>query len=215
MVEIPLFPLNTVLFPGIPLHLHIFEERYKLMLHFCLNKNAVFGVVLIRKGHEAMGGLAEPYEIGCTAHILQVNTLSDGRMDVLAQGGERFRILSLDYRLPYLIGQIERLPMPDFDPPDVDSLLPIVKEYIEMLNKIMPDDLDIAAINFPDDPMINLNLSASVLQLPDREKQDLLSLQDSHDLYQQLMRLYKRELSVFNQLRDVPKKLVRRLVRLN
>jgi len=215
MVEIPIFPLNTVLFPGIPLHLHIFEDRYKLMLHSCLNKNAVFGVVLIRKGQEAMGRLAEPYEIGCTARILQVDTLSDGRMNVLAQGGERFRILSLDYRLPYLVGQIERLPMPDFDPPDLGNLLPIVKEYIEMLSQIMPDDLDTTAINFPDDPMINLNLSASVLQLPDREKQDLLSVQDSHELYLQLLRLYKRELSVFNQLRDVPKKQVRRLVRLN
>lgn len=215
MVEIPLFPLNTVLFPGIPLHLHIFEDRYKLMLHSCLNKNAVFGVVLIRKGQEAMGRLAEPYEIGCTARILQVDTLSDGRMNVLAQGGERFRILSLDYRLPYLVGQIERLPMPDFNPPDLRNLLPIVKEYIEMLSQIMPDDLDTTAINFPDDPMINLNLSASVLQLPDREKQDLLSVQDSHELYLQLLRLYKRELSVFNQLRDVPKKQVRRLVRLN
>lgn len=215
MVEIPLFPLNTVLFPGIPLHLHIFEERYKLMLHFCLNNNAVFGVVLIRKGQESMGRLAEPYEIGCTARILQVDTLSDGRMNVLAQGGERFRILSLDYRLPYLVGQIERLPMPDLDPPDVGILLPIVKEYIEMLSQIMPDDLETDAINFPDDPMINLNLSASVLQLPDREKQDLLSVQDSRELYLQLLRLYKRELSVFNQLRDVPKKQVRRLVRLN
>lgn len=215
MVEIPIFPLNTVLFPGIPLHLHIFEDRYKLMLHSCLNKNAVFGVVLIRKGQEAMGRLAEPYEIGCTARILQVDTLSDGRMNVLAQGGERFRILSLDYRLPYLVGQIERLPMPDFNPPDLRNLLPIVKEYIEMLSQIMPDDLDTTAINFPDDPMINLNLSASVLQLPDREKQDLLSVQDSHELYLQLLRLYKRELSVFNQLRDVPKKQVRRLVRLN
>lgn len=215
MVEIPIFPLNTVLFPGIPLHLHIFEDRYKLMLHSCLNKNAVFGVVLIRKGQEAMGKLAEPYEIGCTARILQVDTLSDGRMNVLAQGGERFRILSLDYRLPYLVGQIERLPMPDLDPPDLGNLLPIVKEYIEMLSQIMPDDLDTTAINFPDDPMINLNLSASVLQLPDREKQDLLSVQDSHELYLQLLRLYKRELSVFNQLRDVPKKQVRRLVRLN
>ncbi len=215
MVEIPLFPLNTVLFPGIPLHLHIFEDRYKLMLHSCLNKNAIFGVVLIRKGQEAMGRLAEPYEIGCTARILQVDTLSDGRMNVLAQGGERFRILSLDYRLPYLVGQIERLPMPDFNPPDLGNLLPIVKEYIEMLSQIMPDDLDTTAINFPDDPMINLNLSASVLQLPDREKQDLLSVQDSHELYLQLLRLYKRELSVFNQLRDVPKKQVRRLVRLN
>ena len=215
MVEIPLFPLNTVLFPGIPLHLHIFEDRYKLMLHSCLNKNAVFGVVLIRKGQEAMGRLAEPYEIGCTARILQVDTLSDGRMNVLAQGGERFRILSMDYRLPYLVGQIERLPMRDLDPPDLENLLPIVKEYIEMLSQIMPDDLDTTAINFPDDPMINLNLSASVLQLPDREKQDLLSVQDSHELYLQLLRLYKRELSVFNQLRDVPKKQVRRLVRLN
>ena len=215
MVEIPLFPLNTVLFPGIPLHLHIFEERYKLMLQHCINNDALFGVVLIRKGQEALGKLAEPYEIGCTARILQVDTLSDGRMNILAQGGERFRILSLDYRLPYLVGDIERLPMPDSDPPDEDSLLPIVKSYIEMLGQIMPDDLDTSAINFPDDPVLNLNLSASVLQLPDMEKQNLLSVQDANELYMQLLRLYKRELRVFNQLKDVPKKQVRRLVRLN
>ena len=61
MQEIPLFPLNTVLFPNAPLRLHIFEERYKRMVNDCLAEKQPFGVVLIRHGLEALGPLAEPF----------------------------------------------------------------------------------------------------------------------------------------------------------
>ncbi len=78
MFEIPLFPLNTVLFPGTPIHLHIFEERYKQMINLCLQEQRPFGVVLIRNGMEALGPLAEPFHIGCTAEIAHVERLEDG-----------------------------------------------------------------------------------------------------------------------------------------
>ena len=69
MFELPLFPLNIVLFPGMPLSLHIFEDRYKLLIGKCLQERQPFGVVLIKKGIEALGPLAEPHHIGCTAFV--------------------------------------------------------------------------------------------------------------------------------------------------
>ena len=71
-MELPLFPLNTVLFPGATLPLHIFEDRYKEMISQCIEEHRPFGVLLIRKGREA-GDLAEPFEIGTTAHIARVD----------------------------------------------------------------------------------------------------------------------------------------------
>ena len=69
LVQLPLFPLNLVLFPGMDLPLHIFEERYKSMIGDCLNQNLPFGVVLIKEGLE-VGTPAEPERIGTSARIL-------------------------------------------------------------------------------------------------------------------------------------------------
>ena len=99
MFELPIFPLNTVLFPGMPLSLHIFEDRYKLMIGKCLQERRAFGVVLIRQGAEALGPLAEPNKIGCTAFISQVERLHQGRMNIGVIGQRRFRIISLDTEL--------------------------------------------------------------------------------------------------------------------
>src|SRR5688572_13111983 len=88
MFELPLFPLNTVLFPGMPLRLHIFEERYKLMIERCYSSGAPFGGTLIRKGGEVGGG-ADPFLIGCTALITEIEPLNDGRMNIVAVGHER------------------------------------------------------------------------------------------------------------------------------
>jgi hypothetical protein len=107
MYELPLFPLNTVLFPGMPIDLHIFEPRYLLMISRCLTAEQPFGVVLIRTGLEANGALAEPYSIGTTARISTVEHLADGRMNLTALGEERFEILSLDRSGPYLVGQVQ------------------------------------------------------------------------------------------------------------
>ena len=108
MYQIPLFPLNTVLFPGMPLHLHIFEEHYRKMIHKCIEDNELFGVVLIKSGVEALGPLADPYPIGCTAKLINVEKIREGRMNITALGQERFRVLAVDKKEhPYLIGLIQ------------------------------------------------------------------------------------------------------------
>src|SRR2546427_13232822 len=91
-MELPLFPLNTVLFLGATLPLHIFEERYKEMIGVCLQQKAPFGVLLIRKSRE-VGAPAEPFDVGTTAHILKVEHLEEGRMNLICLGAHGFRVL--------------------------------------------------------------------------------------------------------------------------
>ncbi len=70
-MKIPLFPLKTVLFPGMPINLHIFEERYRLMINRCIDEQLPFGVVLIQKGEEALGPFwPNSHQVGCTAESI-------------------------------------------------------------------------------------------------------------------------------------------------
>lgn len=120
MERLPLFPLNTVLFPGTVLPLHIFEERYKLMIGRRIDEQASFGVVLIRSGEE-VGGSAAPHDVGTTARIGRFQRLPDGRLNLIVLGGRRFRIASLDHSEPYLIGEVEYLESEAVDAPEVDE----------------------------------------------------------------------------------------------
>ena len=151
MFELPLFPLNTVLFPGfLPLNLHIFEERYKLMINHCHDAGKPFGFALIRSGSE-IGGSAKPFAIGCTALITQFEPLPDGRMNIVAVGRERFKITSLKYDQPYLAGMVESYPLIDLEEEDVKHSSNIlrrwVKRYLEILAQA--NDTQFEALELP------------------------------------------------------------------
>jgi hypothetical protein len=124
-VQVPLFPLNTVLFPGGPLPLRIFEPRYLTMVSDCVKADSPFGVLLIRDGHEA--GPATTYEVGTLARITDWYQGSDGLLGVTAVGLQRFRVISSFREANGLnIGNIEVLP----DEPAVQ----IPDEYRSMPN---------------------------------------------------------------------------------
>jgi Lon protease-like protein len=139
ILKLPIFPLHTVLFPGAPLQLHIFEERYRIMVGRCLEQQAPFGVALIRTGGEIspddpwvrrqietagggdaelqalrqrLGGETMPYAIGTTAQISATESvrLDDGRYYIVAVGQRRFRIQYLVQRQPYLVASVAYLP---------------------------------------------------------------------------------------------------------
>jgi Lon protease-like protein len=110
-VELPLFPLNAVLFPSATMPLHIFEERYKQMIGMCLEERRPFGVLLIRTGNE-VGEPAEPFEVGTTAHIVRAQHLPDGRLNLVCIGGQRFRVRRVLQSDPYLVGDVELLEAP-------------------------------------------------------------------------------------------------------
>jgi len=114
---LPLFPLGTVLYPGMVLPLHIFEDRYRQLTRDLLAgpEPREFGVIAIREGRETgADGVISLYEIGCVAELREVGEHDDGRFDIVAVGTDRFRLTrgeqSLDRSQPYLRGQIERMP---------------------------------------------------------------------------------------------------------
>jgi Lon protease-like protein len=108
-VQVPLFPLNTVLFPGGPLPLRIFEARYLDMIGDCIRNDLPFGVLLIREGGEV--GPAETHEIGTLARVVDWYQGSDGLLGVTARGEQRFRLVSSHRESSGLnVGEIEILP---------------------------------------------------------------------------------------------------------
>ena len=104
--QLPLFPLNTVLFPGNDMPIQIFEPRYRQMLKDCMDGDSRFGVVLIRAGVE-VGGRAVTHAVGTIARIIQVNEIGEGRFFVSAQGEQRFRLVARHEDDPYPTGEVE------------------------------------------------------------------------------------------------------------
>ena len=199
MFEIPLFPLNTVLFPGTPIHLHIFEERYKQMINLCLREQRPFGVVLIRNGIEALGPLAEPFHIGCTAEIAHVQRLEDERMNIVAVGQERIRILSFDNQTqPYLVGKARLYPLSNLNPTAVAAQAALLRrqfeQLVELLSKAGGSQLDLSQL--PQDGIALAFLAAAVLQITPLQKQELLSIARADKLLDRLQLLYRRELTL-------------------
>jgi Lon protease-like protein len=111
---LPLFPLGTVLFPGMILPLRVFEERYRQMVADLLDRPEPareFGVVAIRKGREVgTGTVPELHDVGCVARLRETTRHADGRYDLVTIGTRRFRLLRTDLALPYYQGEIEELP---------------------------------------------------------------------------------------------------------
>ena len=109
---LPLFPLSTVLFPGMRLPLHIFEQRYLQLVKDLLERPEPrqFGVIAIRKGRETgVDAVTALHEIGCVATMRQAEPREDGRFDLATVGERRFRLLTTDRSLPYLQGEVEPL----------------------------------------------------------------------------------------------------------
>jgi uncharacterized protein len=109
-MELPLFPLNTVLCPGIALPLHIFEDRYRALVRHCIETTSPFGIVLIREGREVGTGAIAFTGIGTIAEIRDAGTYEDGRFDLLVVGTRRFEIRRvLSARRPYLVAEVDVL----------------------------------------------------------------------------------------------------------
>src|SRR4051795_4242017 len=109
-MEIPLFPLHTVLCPGIVLPLHIFEDRYRALTRHCLDTGEPFGVVLIREGREAGAGNLSLAGVGALVEIREAGRYPDGRYDLLAAATGRFAIDAVDQgREPYLVADVTPL----------------------------------------------------------------------------------------------------------
>ena len=159
--RLPLFPLQVVLLPGQRLPLHIFEERYKIMIGECIEDDAPFGVVLVGKN-----GI---HKIGCVARVTQVlEKFPDGRMNILTLGEQRFEVFRIYDSRPYFEGEVS-----DFHDEEGDDPTELCRMVWSALEKS-----ESAPLNLPEELLENpFQLSfavAEVLRLPLREKQSFL-----------------------------------------
>jgi uncharacterized protein len=178
--ELPLFPLNTVLVPGAPLALHVFEERYKLMVNSCVEAGKPFGIALIREGEE-VGEPAQPHDVGTVAHILALTRLDDGRMNLAVGGGERFRITEIVCEKPYVVGRLRPLEDARPEPQSLVAAATLVREqlplYIRRLLELagMPE----RELELPGEAESLSWAAAMALQLRNEDRQKLLEMTDT------------------------------------
>lgn len=174
-LDIPIFPLNTVLFPAGRLPLRIFEVRYVDMTKACIRDNSVFGVCLIREGREA-GVPAVPYTLGCTARIVKWEVQGAGLFSLITEGEQVFRILdSRRERDGLLRAQVELVePMPTLAlTPEHAALAEFVAELIDKLGAE-----HFSAPARLDDAVWVCHRLAEILPMDDDARLELLGLRD-------------------------------------
>jgi uncharacterized protein len=199
--ELPLFPLNVVLFPGMALPLHVFEERYKEMIGRCLESNEGFGVVLIREGQE-VGDPATPFEVGTVARIASVERLPDGRMNLVTVGTRRFRCVEHLQERPYRVARVTYLE--DETPAEAEiaglagEVREAVEEYLRAVYALAEQPR--RAITFPDDvTMLSFQVGA-VLQIAAAERQRLLETTETEARLRQELAYLRRETRLLQML---------------
>jgi uncharacterized protein len=146
-MQIPLFPLHTVLSPGLALPLHVFEDRYRLMVRRCLDESRPFGVVLIHEGSERAPRDGGPQElaiasVGTFAEIREASRYADGRWELLTVGAGRFVIETVRTGLePYLVADVEPLDDALGDADSADALVRRVsRRFVDYLRLLQPRD---------------------------------------------------------------------------
>jgi Lon protease-like protein len=144
VTQIPLFPLRSVLCPGVALPLHIFEERYRLMISRCIERGEPFGVVLLKDGHEVGPPSGHIAAVGTTAAIRRAGSYPDGRLEILTVGEQRFRLEHIDSTSePYLLGDVSFLE--EATGPDQEARRQaerVGERFIEYLELLQPEGAD-------------------------------------------------------------------------
>jgi len=181
---LPLFPLGAVLYPGMLLPLHIFEERYRQLVRDLLDgaEPRRFGVIAIRKGRETgIDGVHSLYEIGCTATLRRVDRHEDGRFDIVTVGTRRFRLLRLDETRPYLQGEVELLAEEPADTavagPAARVIQAAFREYLDALTEW--GGATVRVEELPDEPELLSFLVAAAMVIDLPERQALLAESDT------------------------------------
>ncbi|HVF19031.1 MAG TPA: LON peptidase substrate-binding domain-containing protein [Mycobacteriales bacterium] len=201
-----LFPLNTVLFPGVPLPLHIFEERYRLLVREIVEGPAPrrFGVIAIRQGLETGGEETVLYDVGCVAELRRVDPYADGRYDIVTTGGPRFRLVDVDDSRPYLRGAVEYLRDEPGENADARALA-VIAEFTAYWNVVAEArEEEVAPPSLPDDPALLSYLVAAALVVDLPEKQSLLTIPDTATRLRQELSVLRRETALLRRLLDDP-----------
>ena len=212
-IELPLFPLNVVLFPGTVRPLHIFEPRYRQMVKDCQRDSKPFGLVLAKPDSEHLH--EEPYPIGTMVRIHNLISLEDGGYNLIAVGTKRFRIISQHRERPYLSGFVE--PFEDIAEPGEElaeygkQARNLFSNYLNLLlEAVNQQDLDTNLPNIPEDLS---HFIAYFLEVDDEQKQHYLELNSTLQRLQAEITILRREIPFMRQI--LFKKLPEEQSRLN
>jgi Lon protease-like protein len=207
---LPLFPLGSVLFPGVVLPLHIFEPRYRRMVadlrELPEGEPREFGVVAIRDGREIGPEAVESvYDVGCTARISALEAHEDGRYSLVTTGTQRFRLLDVDTTGPYLRGEVDFLE--ENAGPDAESLKTSSTALLLGYQRALAGLRGVRAgpiPELPDDPTVLSYLIAAAMVLDLRDKQRLLATPDTAARLKREQSLLRRETLLIKELRTLP-----------
>ena len=208
--RLPLFPLGSVLFPGLLLPLHVFEDRYRTLVADLLERpegERSFGVVAIREGREVgAAGVTALHEVGCTARVRRVERHADGRFDLVTTGARRFRLTGLRHDRPYLVGEVEWLGDDVGDPAAAALLDRAVRTafagYLAALATAGGEELEVPEL--PVDLVVLSHLVAATVSVDLADRQALLAEPDARSRLQAELRLLRRETVLLEVLRAVP-----------
>ncbi|MEU5144316.1 LON peptidase substrate-binding domain-containing protein [Streptomyces sp. NPDC021139] len=231
-VRLPLFPLNSVLFPGLVLPLNIFEERYRAMMRELLktpeNEPRRFAVVAIRDGFEVAQtapGLPDPtatlergptagfgtdplkafHKVGCVADAATIRERADGTFEVLATGTTRMRLLSVEASGPFLTAELDPLPEEPGDEAGAlaEGVLRSFRQYQKRLAGARERSLATGA-DLPDEPGVVSYLVAAAMMLDTPTKQRLLQAPDTASRLRDELKLLRSETSIIRTLPSLP-----------
>ncbi|MBX5451354.1 LON peptidase substrate-binding domain-containing protein [Thermogemmatispora sp.] len=200
IIEVPLFPLQMVLFPTAVVPLHIFEQRYRLMIARCLEEKSPFGIVLKRPESRHLQEV--PYSVGTLAEIQEIERLEDGRYHLIAVGTERFRIRQIKRQQAYLEGLVESY-RDMHEPaslvrPYAERALDLFSSYLEILLEARSRQ-EIKAL-LPSDPEELSYLIAYLLDMQDEQKQHLLELTSTRQRLAEENEILRREVPFAQQV---------------
>jgi uncharacterized protein len=206
---LPLFPLGTVLYPGLLLPLHVFEERYRQFVRDLLAgpEPRTFGVIAIREGRETgPNGILALHEVGCTATVRQVTELDDGRYDLVTVGTQRFLLTGTDDTKPYLQGEVELLAEETGDESGAvlaaRSVQDAFRAYLGALAERGVTQVSVPEL--PDDPILLSYLVAASMVIDLRDKQALLAEPDALRRLVTERMLLSRETTMLRTLTATP-----------
>ena len=231
-VRLPLFPLNSVLFPGLVLPLNVFEERYRAMMRDLLKTSEEeprrFAVVAIRDGHEvaqSAPGMPDPtalpergpaagfgpdpvkafHGVGCVADAATIRERADGTFEVLATGTTRVRLVSVDTSGPFLTAELEELQEEPGDEAGAlaEGVLRAFRQYQKRLAGARERSLSTGA-ELPDQPAVVSYLVAAAMMLDTPTKQRLLQAPDTASRLRDELKLLRTETSIIRSLPSLP-----------
>ena len=199
-VELPLFPLQTVLYPGLPIPLHVFEDRYRQMFKRVLDGDRRFGVVAIVKGREVDAG-ATYHPVGCAAEVAEVDRHADGRLDVVARGRNRFAIDGVAQAAPYIVAEVRTLPETTGEGAEHRTVKTgrLFTRYVSTLLQMAGQPVE--PIDVPEDPVAASYLIAAGLQVDLADKQRLLTIPSAAERLAFEAALLRRELALLEHFR--------------